>query len=405
MNKIWKIAIYEFKRHVFQKRFIFSILGIPLFFLFMVGMIFLLVKFQNNEKPIGIIDPGNKIDSTIVIPEAADLDLPVEIIDFSNEDVALAALEEEQIQAYFLLPENYPENTEVSVYFSEKPGDNAYDHFGNLLRANLLQNQSENTINRILEGFNPIIRTPDGLREFSERNAINLALPGIAGASFMFIILMSANYFSAIIAEEKENRTMEILATTVSPYQLMGGKIFGTIGVVLTQVLSWIILLFVAQRIAAGQSDALWLTDPIIKTRTILMVISILVPAYILYVSLITMVGATATNVQEGQQIAGMFIMPLSLSYMFLAVIMENPNSPLSVAISLFPLTAPTIMPLRAAFTVVPTNQLILCVAILILCAGIAIWLAARAFEIGMLRYGKKLQIRELFTRKNRLSS
>ncbi|MBT3241157.1 MAG: ABC transporter permease [Chloroflexi bacterium] len=405
MNKIWKIAIYEFKRHVFQKRFIFSILGIPLFFLFMVGMIFLLVKFQNNEKPIGIIDPGNKIDSTIVIPEAADLDLPVEIIDFSNEDVALAALEEEQIQAYFLLPENYPENTEVSVYFSEKPGDNAYDHFRNLLRANLLQNQSENTINRILEGFNPIIRTPDGLREFSERNAINLALPGIAGASFMFIILMSANYFSAIIAEEKENRTMEILATTVSPYQLMGGKIFGTIGVVLTQVLSWIILLFVAQRIAAGQSDALWLTDPIIKTRTILMVISILVPAYILYVSLITMVGATATNVQEGQQIAGMFIMPLSLSYMFLAVIMENPNSPLSVAISLFPLTAPTIMPLRAAFTVVPTNQLILCVAILILCAGIAIWLAARAFEIGMLRYGKKLQIRELFTRKNRLSS
>jgi len=368
-------------------------------------MIFLLVKFQNNEKPIGIIDPGNKIDSTIVIPEAADLDLPVEIIDFSNEDVALAALEEEQIQAYFLLPENYPENTEVSVYFSEKPGDNAYDHFRNLLRANLLQNQSENTINRILEGFNPIIRTPDGLREFSERNAINLALPGIAGASFMFIILMSANYFSAIIAEEKENRTMEILATTVSPYQLMGGKIFGTIGVVLTQVLSWIILLFVAQRIAAGQSDALWLTDPIIKTRTILMVISILVPAYILYVSLITMVGATATNVQEGQQIAGMFIMPLSLSYMFLAVIMENPNSPLSVAISLFPLTAPTIMPLRAAFTVVPTNQLILCVAILILCAGIAIWLAARAFEIGMLRYGKKLQIRELFTRKNRLSS
>ena len=405
MNKIWKIAIYEFKRHVFQKRFIFSILGIPLFFLFMVGMIFLLVKFQNNEKPIGIIDPGNKIDSTIVIPEAADLDLPVEIIDFSNEDVALAALEEEQIQAYFLLPENYPENTEVSVYFSEKPGDNAYDHFRNLLRANLLQNQSENTINRILEGFNPIIRTPDGLREFSERNAINLALPGIAGASFMFIILMSANYFSAIIAEEKENRTMEILATTVSPYQLMGGKIFGTIGVVLTQVLSWIILLFVAQRIAAGQSDALWLTDPIIKTRTILMVISILVPAYILYVSLITMVGATATNVQEGQQIAGMFIMPLSLSYMFLAVIMENPNSRLSVAISLFPLTAPTIMPLRAAFTVVPTNQLILCVAILILCAGIAIWLAARAFEIGMLRYGKKLQIRELFTRKNRLSS
>ena len=160
MNKIWKIAIYEFKRHVFQKRFIFSILGIPLFFLFMVGMIFLLVKFQNNEKPIGIIDPGNKIDSTIVIPEAADLDLPVEIIDFSNEDVALAALEEEQIQAYFLLPENYPENTEVSVYFSEKPGDNAYDHFRNLLRANLLQNQSENTINRILEGFNPISPYP-----------------------------------------------------------------------------------------------------------------------------------------------------------------------------------------------------------------------------------------------------
>ena len=218
----------------------------------------------------------------------------------------------------------------------------------------------------------------------------------------MFIIMISANYFSAIIAEEKENRTMEILATTVSPNQLIGGKIFGTIGVVMTQLISWTILLIIAQQVAASQFDTEWLQNPQIKIETILMIIGIFVPSYVLYTSLITLVGATTTNVQEGQQVAGIFIMPLSFSYMLLAVIIENPNSPLAVAVSLFPLTAPTLMPLRAAFTVVPTNQLILCITILILCSAVSIWLAARAFKIGMLRYGNKLKLRELFTRVSR---
>lgn len=405
MNKFLQIALYEFKRHVFRKRFIFSLLSIPLVLFFMGGMILLIIKFENNESPIGIIDFSNSINTSLEIPETADLALPVEIISFENEETALTALESEQIQAYFIIPEGYPGNTSVSVYYIEEPGENAYDHFRNLMQLNLLQGKSENVVNRILDGYSSTIRTPDGLREFSERNALNLALPAIASFLFMFIIMISGNYFSVIIAEEKENRTMEILATTVSPTQLIGGKIFGTTGIVFTQLFSWITIIIIAQQIAASQIDAVWLKHPIIKFETILLILSIFIPAFIFYASLITMVGATATNVQEGQQIAGIFIMPLSFSFMLLPVIMENPNSPLSLAVSIFPFTAPILMPIRAAFSNVPLGQIILSVSILLISSASAIWLAARAFEIGMLRYGKKIQFRELFKKSSRLNS
>ncbi len=78
---------------------------------------------------------------------------------------------------------------------------------------------------------------------------------------------------------------------------------------------------------------------------------------------------------------------------------MESPNSPLAIGLSLFPLTAPISLPLRAAFTNIPAWQIALSLGILVGGAIFALWLAARAFRMGMLRYGKKLAWREIFGR------
>ncbi len=399
MNKFWRIALNEYKKHAMQKRFILTLLGLPLLLSAMVGMIFIMVKLGNIQEPIGLVDLSQSIDPRIEIIEAADLEYPIDVISFENEAIALKALQEEHIQAIFILPINYPESIEVDVIYINEPGDNAFDQIRYLLKSNILAEYPLDVKVRGLEGFSPIIRTPDGLREFSQKNTLNLVLPLVSGVVFMFLILLSANYFSSFVAEEKENRTMEILTTTVSPNQLIAGKIFGTIAVVLTQLMSWIILFIIAWQISKQQINAEWIQNPHIEPSTLLTILVILIPAYILYAALISTVGAAATNVQEGQQIAGIFVMPLSLSYMLLALIIENPNSPFAVAVSLFPLTAPTLMPLRIALTVVPPEQIILCATVLIICALIAIWMAARAFELGLLRYGKKLRIREIFSK------
>jgi ABC-2 type transport system permease protein len=78
---------------------------------------------------------------------------------------------------------------------------------------------------------------------------------------------------------------------------------------------------------------------------------------------------------------------------------MMNPNSPLSVGLSLFPLTAPVSLPLRAAFTTLPAWQIAVSLGLLCILAAVSIWFAGRAFRLGMLRYGKRLSWKELFSR------
>ena len=78
---------------------------------------------------------------------------------------------------------------------------------------------------------------------------------------------------------------------------------------------------------------------------------------------------------------------------------MLSPNSPLAIGLSLFPLTAPVTLPLRAAFTTVPIWQILTSIGLLIACALGALWIAGRAFRLGMLRYGKRLALKEIFSR------
>jgi len=120
-------------------------------------------------------------------------------------------------------------------------------------------------------------------------------------------------------------------------------------------------------------------------------------PALVLVGSLMAMVGATVTEAREAQQVAGIFTLPIVLPYFFISSIMLNPNGPLSTTLSLFPLTAPIALPMRASFATVPLWQIFIAEGLLVLCAMCAVWLAGKAFHMGMLHYGKKIPLKEVF--------
>jgi ABC-2 type transport system permease protein len=126
---------------------------------------------------------------------------------------------------------------------------------------------------------------------------------------------------------------------------------------------------------------------------------ALIFPAFIMIAGLMAAVGAMVTEGREAQQMATIFTLPLFVPLWFVGPLMTNPNSPLVVGMSLFPLTSPMTMPLRAAFTTVPTWQLVTSLAILYLCAAGALILAGRAFRIGMLQYGRRIKWREIFQR------
>jgi ABC-2 type transport system permease protein len=130
-----------------------------------------------------------------------------------------------------------------------------------------------------------------------------------------------------------------------------------------------------------------------------LLMIGTLLPAFVMIAAAMGAVGATATEAREAQQIAGWFTMPIVVPLWFVSAIIFNPNGALAVGMSLFPLTAPIALPLRAVFTTVPPWQIIFTITFLCLLAGFALWLSGRIFRLGMLRYGKRVSLSEAFKR------
>lgn len=396
MRKTWLIFVHEYKRHVMKKSFLFGILSMPLFIGVMIFVGFLTAWLDYNNAPVGYVDPYGILTSSKQVP-AAKMDIfpNVEVLPMDSEESARSAMDSQVIQAYFIIPENYLATGEVTMIKNDKTGENVSDDFGEFLIYNLIQDKPVEVINRLTEGSNLIIRSLDGSREMSENNWLSIMLPVLSGVLFMIAVNISGGYLLQAVVEEKENRTMEIIVTSVSPDQLMTGKILGDLLVGLTQLAVWIIFVVIALQLVPTFIPMVEI--PKIELSYLLLIIATLLPAFVMISAAMGAIGATATESREAQQIAGWFTIPIMVPLWFITAIMLNPNGPISVGLSLFPLTAPIALPLRAMFTTVPAWQIVLVIAVLILLAIFSLWLSARVFRLGMLRFGKRVRLREAF--------
>lgn len=398
MRKFWLVCWHEFKRHVLRKRFIFAVLSMPLF-VGVIGIVgFLSVWLQYDSKAIGYIDQFGILKTSQQLEKKPnDLMGPVSIIKFDNADDAKTALNNHEIQAYMVLSENYLDTGEVTMVSEGKTGINIGADFNKFLTLNLLNGKDPKVITRLSEGSTLIIRSLDGKRELNIENWSFILLPIIAGLLFVIAVNVSGGYLLQAVVEEKENRTMELLVTSVSPGELMAGKIVGNLAVGLFELLIWTIFTLIALNILPkfipmGE-------PPKIPFSYILLIIGTFLPAFVMIAAAMGALGATATEMKEAQQIAGFFTIPIVIPYWFITAIMFNPNGGIAVGMSLFPLTAPLALPMRAVFTTIPTWQLVVSISLLFLLAAFALWLAGRVFRLGMLRYGKRIHLKEAFAR------
>lgn len=399
MRKLWLVAKYEYLRHVLRKRFLVSILSMPIFFAFIIGVGFLSAILQMDRTPIGYVDHSGLLANPQRPPEAEDSLDYVEMTAFPDEPAAEAALAEGSIRAYYILDSDYLSTGAVEVVANEAKGTEGQGDFRDFVLYNLLQNQDAEVRERLVNGPVLEIRSMDGEKGMGENNILGFLVPMVAAIMLMISINTSGGYLLQALVEEKENRTLEILVTSVSPTQLMAGKIIGNLSVGLTQIGAWLSvaiigLLVLVRFLPVGQGFQL---DP----GYLGLLLLLMLPAFVMISALMAMVGATATESREAQQIAGLFTLPLVVPIWFISAILANPNSPLAVGMSLFPLTAPLTLSLRAGYTTVPAWQIITSVTLLILCAIGALWLAGRGFRIGLLRYGKRLTWREILGRQN----
>lgn len=233
--------------------------------------------------------------------------------------------------------------------------------------------------------------------ETSRDAGFNLAVSGI----FFFLIYISIFVYGAFIMrgvlEEKNNRIVEVLVSSVRPTDLMLGKILGIGLVGLTQYAVWGVL-SVALTMPAfvgllGVSDGL----PPIPGLTIAAFVVFFLLGYFLYASLYAAFAAPFNTEQEAQQfvmIPGMMLILASTTWFFA---FNQPNGPLAVALSFFPFTSPLLMFMRISVQPPPLWQVGLSIAILVLSIWGVAWFAGRVYRVGILMYGKKPTLPEIF--------
>ncbi len=397
MNKTWIIFKHEYLRHVKRKRFIFAVLSMPFFVLFIVGIGVITAMFSVNNAPIGYVDQSGYFENAVMpeLDSPAPFRKPMQIIRYTDETQARQALANNEIQAIYLINPDYLESGNINLIANETPDNDTNWDFAEFLQLNLLKGVPENVSNRIIQGGEVEIISFESERQMDLNNVFGIILPFLAGFLFMISINTSGGYLLQAVVEEKENRTMEIILTSSSSTQIMAGKILGNLSVGLTQIIIWI--LFGLLGVVALQSLIPEMRAAQIDLSFLGLMIITFLPAFVMIAAMMAALGATVTESREAQQISGLFTLPIVAPFWFTAALIESPNSPLSIGLSLFPLTAPVSLPLRAAFTDIPAWQIIFTVTLLILFAIGALWLAGRAFRLGMLRYGKKLSLKELF--------
>ena len=398
MSKLWYVARHEYERNVFKKSFILALVSVPLVLGGTIGMIALMVALDNNSAPVGYVDHAGLLADPIPAPVGRP-EGGIEFISFPTDEDARAALESKNIQAYYVISPDYSETSRIELVYLKEPGENVSREFHELVRTSLLAQQPPEIAQRAVGGSSVTVRSPDGRREFHGVPTLGAVLPVLLSVAFLFLLMMSSGYLMQAVVDEKENRTMEVLATSLSPLQLIGGKVVGIVAIGLTQFAAWILVGVLAILIGGNVLSISWLQHPGLDWGPIMAVVAVAIPSYVLASALMFTVGSTVAQDQEGQQIGMLFFMLFMIPIYALVIIGETPDATPSVVLSLLPFTSLMTVGLRSLFSVVPWWQVATSVAIQTTCAAGALWLAARAFRLGMLRYGQRLRIGEIFGR------
>jgi ABC-2 type transport system permease protein len=409
MTKLWSIIQYEYARHVLQKRFILVLLSVPLVMGMMIGIPAISIALDRDATPVGYVDHAGVLDNPRPAPlpgSAPDdpvVDERVPLVAFETEAEAREALDAQEIQAYYVVQADYEETKAVELVYVEAPGGGIQRQFWDFVQINRLDDLPPDIAERVVAGSDLVVRWPEdapgGGREFSAETFVNNFVPIIMGMSLIILLLTSSGYLMGAIVEEKENRTMELLMTSVSPNGLMAGKVLGIAGVTLTQLVAWVVLVGAAV-FAGGQ----WLGLEILRNLRldwgmVGSMVAVVLPTWIMVAALMTAVGATLADAQQAQQLTGVFVIPLVAPMWLGFYLIQHPNHPLAIGLSLFPVTSVTTLSMRLMFGPVPGWQVAVAAVLTAACAVGALWVAGRAVRLGMLRYGQRVRWRELLGR------
>ncbi len=310
-----------------------------------------------------------------------------------------AQVKDGEINAYMVLPNEVLEKEKVILRaknVSDFANRGRIEHAVNsaiserrLIRAGLNPEQIRN-LNREVDLE---VENPEGQ---SERGQTFILAYGLLMILYITILIYGVTVMRGVI-EEKQSRIVEVLLSSVRPFQLMLGKLVGIGLVGLTQYFTWAIFAILLSTVAALPAFAMGAVKlPNIPASLIVYFVVYFVLGYFLYATLYAAVGALVTSEEDAQQIQMPVTILIIIPMIFSSAILRNPNSTFSIILSLIPFFAPVLMFMRICLSQPPFWQIGLSMLLMIVSILGAVWLAAKIYRVGILMYGKRPTLPEI---------
>lgn len=434
MSKLSLIVKREYLTRVTKKSFIIGTLLAPLGLLVYLLVIVGLSKYESgSEIKVAVLDEAGMVKT---LPD----DKGVRFIAAGGKtlDQLKTEVQEKQIDGVLRIPPlgNFQKKEHTVFYYSD--GKLAPEK-SSVIEGKVAKKIREFKIDSLhldpkalemLEtdiAIDPEKVTGTGEDESKYTAGVGLAIGGIMAFIMFFMVTMYGAMVMRSVMEEKTNRIVEVMMSSVRPFDLMLGKILGAGAVGLTQVVAWVVLsgavmlivpLFVggidpSQMQSPMTPGAGAMPDPevmegeafrfmaeISKQNWPLIIFSFIIfflGGYFIYSSLFAAIGsAMGDDLGEGQSLTLPVMIPIILAFYITAFAgMRNPDSGLMVFASMFPLFSPIVMPFRMAFSP-PWWQVALSLVLVIAAAFFFVWLAGRIYRVGILLYGKKVTFKEI---------
>ncbi|PAP78426.1 ABC transporter permease [Rubrivirga marina] len=415
MNKTLLIAKSEYLRRVRSKWFAVATLAVPVL---AIGVFLLpMIAFSAGDgvDRVAVID-----DAGLAGPLAEALGGRVEVeVSDAPLDTLRAGLLADDLDGVLVLPEGLVEGDgEAEVRYLSRGGLDAGDGVRGAVRevvrraragaagaspAALAAYESDVPL-RLVTVSEDGDEADAAIGRFLVANVLSLLM-------YLAILVFGMMVMRGVI-EEKANRIVEVIASSVRPFELMMGKVLGIGAVGLSQLLAWGALTF-GLSLAAGPLLVAFVPEAagdggeapfgpeaigsIVDPGLLIAFVLFFLGGYLLYSSLFAAVGSAVDQESDAQSLQTVVILPIMIPLLFLSFVANDPDGGLGVFLSLFPLSSPILMVVRMAVTDVPVWQVVLALVLLAVAFVGMIALAARVYRVGILMYGKKPSLAELW--------
>lgn len=398
MHKILLIAEFEFLQTAKRWQFLAITMALPLFIAFISFLSYqsgtfasrdLKKKFESGQK-ILIQDQSGLFeledDSKFKVVDSLD-DHTTQI--FAGESLG-----------YIEITSNYLETAQLNLVVPKNKAMGASKSFQSptkrLLRKQLLRSiPSEEQKERVYDTLRFHVKTVDQKGHVEDFDYHQMIIPGVFLLIFILAVSTASTFLLQSVSEEKENRTIEILLSTVRDNELIAGKVIGLGGAALLQVGIWIAMAFSSMNVL---SNYLNLPLDINRVPTDHMVYGsvVLLLGFMIFAAVMVGVGALAPNYKDAQQYSSVFLIGSILPVYVMQIIINDIHGNLSLFLYYFPLTSPLVMVTRYCLGNLPNWEIALGLAVLVLFTILSIWFASKMFRIGCLMFNRRPSMQEI---------